>query len=162
MSSCYSVVAGRTFHSVSPWLGTTWRLIKDRLLRPPPIPSSRAGTAELTADASSLRVQSGSGGMKPLDEDDKANIHQTIDDEVLRRRDIAFRSTAVSGGRVEGELTLAGSTRPLTLALAVADDGAVSGSATITQSDWGMKPYSALFGTLKVLDDVEISLQGHL
>jgi polyisoprenoid-binding protein YceI len=118
--------------------------------------------AELTADASSLRVQSGSGGMKPLDEDDKANIHQTIDDEVLRRRDIAFRSTAVSGGRVEGELTLAGSTRPLTLALAVADDGAVSGSATITQSDWGMKPYSALFGTLKVLDDVEISLQGHL
>ena len=35
--------------------------------------------------------------MKALDEDDKANIHQTIDDEVLQRRDIAFRSTAVDG-----------------------------------------------------------------
>jgi hypothetical protein len=25
-----------------------------------------------------------------------------------------------------------------------------------------MKPYSALFGTLKVLDEVEIALEGHL
>jgi polyisoprenoid-binding protein YceI len=117
--------------------------------------------AELTADASSLRVQKGTGGLKALGEDDKDNIHQTIDDEVLKRRDIAFRSTAVDGSRVEGELTLAGKTRPLALELTV-DDGTVRGSATITQSDWGMKPYSALFGTLKVLDEVEVSLEGHL
>jgi hypothetical protein len=37
----------------------------------------------------------------------------------------------------------------------------VRGHATITQSGWGMKPYSALFGTLKVLDEVEIALEGH-
>ena len=118
--------------------------------------------AELTADATSLRVQKGTGGMKGLDDSDKANIHQTIDDEVLRRRDIVFRSTAVDGGRVEGELTLAGQTRPLALDVAISDDGAVSATVTITQSDWGMKPYSALFGTLKVLDDVEVALEGHL
>jgi polyisoprenoid-binding protein YceI len=118
--------------------------------------------AELTADATSLRVQRGTGGMKALDDGDKANIHQTIDDEVLRRRDIAFRSTAVDGGRVEGELTLAGQTRPLALDVAIGDDGAVSATVTITQSDWGMKPYSALFGTLKVLDEVEVALEGHL
>jgi polyisoprenoid-binding protein YceI len=118
--------------------------------------------AELTADATSLRVQKGTGGMKGLDDSDKANIHQTIDDEVLRRRDIAFRSTAVDGGRVEGELTLAGQTRPLALDVAIGDDGAVSATVTITQSDWGMKPYSALFGTLKVLDEVEVALEGHL
>ncbi len=53
---------------------------------------------ELTADATSLRVQKGTGGMKALDEGDKANIHQTIDDEVLQRRDIAFRSTSIDGG----------------------------------------------------------------
>ena len=52
-----------------------------------------------TADATSLRVQEGTGGMQALDDDDKANIHQTIDDEVLKRRDIAFRSTAVEHGR---------------------------------------------------------------
>ena len=32
--------------------------------------------------------------MQALGDDDKANIHQTIDDEVLKRRDITFRSTA--------------------------------------------------------------------
>ena len=117
--------------------------------------------AELAADATSLRVQEGTGGMKALDDGDKANIHQTIDDEVLRRRDIAFRSTAVHGARVEGELTLAGQTRPLALDLAVSDDGGVRATVTVTQSDWGMKPYSALFGTLKVLDEVEVSLEGH-
>jgi polyisoprenoid-binding protein YceI len=118
--------------------------------------------AELAVDATSLRVQAGTGGMKALDEDDKANIHQTIDDDVLERRDIAFRSTGVHGGRVEGELTLAGKTRPLALDLALSDDGGVSATATVKQSDWGMKPYSALFGTLKVLDEVEVSLQGHV
>jgi len=118
--------------------------------------------AELTADATSLRVQSGSGGMKPLDESDKTNIHQTIDDEVLQRRDIAYRSIAIDGSRVEGELRLGERAQALALALDVGDDGAVSARATVTQSDWGMKPYSALFGTLKVLDEVEIALQGHL
>ena len=118
--------------------------------------------AELAADATSLRVQKGTGGMKALDDADKANIHQTIDDEVLERRDIAFRSTAVEGTRVAGELTLGDTTRPLALELTVGDDGSVRGSAVVKQSEWGMKPYSALFGTLKVLDEVEISLEGHL
>ena len=117
--------------------------------------------AELAADATSLRVQEGTGGMKALDEDDKSNIHKTIDDEVLQRRDIAFRSTAVDGGWADGELTLGDRTRPLSVALAVADDGTVSATATVKQTDWGMKPYSALFGTLKVLDEVEIALEGH-
>jgi len=118
--------------------------------------------AELSADATSLRVQKGTGGMKALDDEDKANIHQTIDDEVLERRDIAFRSTFVDGGWADGELTLGDRTRPLSVALAVADDGTVTATATVKQSDWGMKPYSALFGTLKVLDEVEIALEGHL
>ena len=49
----------------------------------------------LDADATSLRVQEGTGGMQPLEEDDKGNIQQTIDEEVLKRGAIAFRSTAV-------------------------------------------------------------------
>jgi hypothetical protein len=32
----------------------------------------------------------------------------------------------------------------------------------VTQTRWGMKPYSALFGALKVLDDVEVVLDGRL
>ncbi len=60
---------------------------------------------ELTADATSLRVVEGTGGMQALGEDDMANIHQTIDDEVLKRQDISFRSTRVQadpgGGRMQ-------------------------------------------------------------
>ena len=34
--------------------------------------------------------------MQALGDDDMANIHQTIDDEVLMRQDITFRSTSVT------------------------------------------------------------------
>jgi polyisoprenoid-binding protein YceI len=121
-----------------------------------------AGSAELTADGGSLRVQKGTGGMQALGEEDKANIHQTIDDEVLAKQNITFRSTSITGEdgryRVEGELTLAGSTQPLSFDLIV-DGDAISATATVTQTRFGMKPFSALFGTLKVLDDVEVRLQ---
>ena len=49
---------------------------------------------ELSADAASLRVVKGTGGMQALREDDVDNIEQTINDEVLMRQDIRFRSTA--------------------------------------------------------------------
>jgi polyisoprenoid-binding protein YceI len=125
-----------------------------------------ASTVELEADATSLRVREASGGMQELGDDDRAGIEQTIDDEVLKRRDIVFRSTAVEGGQqelhVRGDLTLAGTTKPLEFDVLVGDDGAVNATAVVTQSGWGMKPYSALWGALKVLDEVEVVLEGHL
>ena len=51
---------------------------------------------ELSADSTSLRVQEGTGGIQELGDDDIENIHKTIDDEVLMRSDIEFRSTQVS------------------------------------------------------------------
>lgn len=119
-------------------------------------------SAELAADATSLRVVKGTGGMQALGDEDKANIHQTIDDEVLRRRDIVFRSTRVDGDHVEGDLTLAGQTQPIAFELERGDDGHLRARVTVTQTRWGMKPYSALFGALKVLDDVEVALDGQL
>jgi polyisoprenoid-binding protein YceI len=120
----------------------------------------------LTADPRSLRVREGTGGMKALGDDDKANIEQTIDDEVLEGRGIEFRSRSVEEGSdgkliVEGDLDLGGVTRPVEFDL-VADDGRLSGSARIAQTDWGIKPYSALFGTLKVVDEVDVEIDGRL
>ena len=121
-----------------------------------------AGSAELSADGSSLRVQKGSGGMQKLGDDDKDNIHKTIDDEVLTKRNITFRSSSVQGEnghyRVDGEAALGGATQPLSFDVVV-DGEAVSARATVTQSGWGMKPFSVLFGSLKVLDEIEIQLQ---
>src|SRR3954469_3018460 len=82
---------------------------------------------DLEVDGSSLRVQEGSGGMQALQDEDKENIRQTIDAEVLMGEAIAFWSTAVepvgAGLRVEGELTLGGETRPLGFDLALTADG---------------------------------------
>ncbi len=119
---------------------------------------------ELDADSTSFRVLEGSGGMQALGEDDKANIEQTIDDEILRRMTIGFRSTAVAvagGGdvlAVQGDLTLAAATRPLAFDVTVGPDGSLSAAIKLKQTDWGIKPYSALFGALKVADEVEIAV----
>jgi polyisoprenoid-binding protein YceI len=123
-------------------------------------------SVELEADATSLQVREGSGGLQSLGDDDKANIRTTIDDDVLEGRPIAFRSTAVTGAdghlTVQGELTLAGTTRPLAFDLAVDDDGRLSGAAVVKQTDWGMKPYSTLFGALKVADEVRVEIDAAL
>ncbi len=128
-----------------------------------------AGTrVELTADPSSLRVIEGSGGMKALGDDDKANIEKTINDEVLEGREIRFRSSIVrpspDDGRigVEGELTIGSESGLVAFDLAIGEDGAIAGSAVVKQSDWGIKPYSTLFGALKVEDEVEVVIEGHL
>jgi YceI-like protein len=118
----------------------------------------------LTADARSLEVREGTGGMKSLDDDDKANIRQTIDDEVLKGATIEFRSTgvAVDGERliVRGELALGGKRQPIAFDL-LHVDGRLAGSAVVKQTAWGIKPYSALFGTLKVADEVTVSIDAN-
>jgi len=122
----------------------------------------------LTADARSLRVREGSGGMSALDDDDRANIEQTIDDEVLRGGAIEFRSTRVETSadgaalRVEGDLDLLGTRRPVAFDLTAGDDGRLTGRARLRQTDFGLKPYSALFGTLKVADEVEVAVDARL
>ena len=115
----------------------------------------------LTADSRSLRVLEGTGGIQALDDEAKAGIAQTIDEEVLAGTPIEFRSTSLEGGTVEGELELAGERRPISFELAEGEDGRFTGRATVKQSDWGMKPYTALFGTLKVADEVDVAFEAH-
>lgn len=123
---------------------------------------------DLEADGSSLKVIEGSGGMQALEDEDRENIEQTIDDEVLERQTITFRSTAVepasadAGLHVDGELTLSGETRPFSFYLSITGEGGLRAGAVVKQTDWGMKPYTGLFGALKVLDDVEVSLEAEL
>ena len=129
-------------------------------------PDPAETSMELTVDATSLRVVEGTGGMQPLGEDDMAGIQQTIDEEVLLRRPIEFRSRKVrtEDGTIhaEGDLTLVGETRPIAVDLVVGEAGEVSATLEIRQSAWGMKPYTTLFGALKVRDEVVVVLEGHL
>jgi polyisoprenoid-binding protein YceI len=122
---------------------------------------------ELNADPRSLKVLEGTGGIKPLSDKDRAGIEQTIDEEVLKGGVITFRSTSVrpvDSGRltVEGDLELAGGINPATFELIVGDDGQVKGSAIVKQTAWGMKPYTGMFGALKVADEVEVAVDARL
>jgi polyisoprenoid-binding protein YceI len=122
---------------------------------------------ELTADSTSLTVLDGTGGIQSLGDDDKEGITQTINQEVLKGTPISFRSTAVrpdGDGKlhVTGDLELAGGINLVAFDIEIADDGHLTGSTTLKQTAWGMKPYSALFGTLKVSDEVQVSIDARL
>jgi polyisoprenoid-binding protein YceI len=81
---------------------------------------------------------------------------------VLPAGRVEFKSAEVTptdDGRrlaVTGELSMNRNSHPIDFELKVSPDGQVSGRATLKQSDWGIKPYSGLFGTLKVKDEVEV------
>ena len=126
----------------------------------------------LTADSRSLRVIAGSGGAQPLTAEDMANIENTIDSDVLKGGAISFQSTKIHsaadhGGAAEdlhvhGNLDLLGHTGPVEFTLKLDDAGHLTASATVDQTAFGMKPYSTLFGTLRVADEVEVSVDGRL
>jgi hypothetical protein len=122
-------------------------------------------SCELTADARSLRVVSGSGGLAPLGESERTTIAKAIDEKVLKGGQIVYRSTSVverpGGYDVDGVLELLGRSRPLSLTLSV-DGDRLTGSAQVKQTDWRIRPYSALLGTLKVADVVEVSIDASL
>jgi len=124
-------------------------------------------SVELSASPTSLAVREGLHGVKPLSHGDRADIRKTIDDKVLGRRPIAFRSAAVEaapGGTVavRGELTLGGATHATSFTLTIGADGRVQGRADVRQSDWGIKPYRGLMGALRVRDEVEVVIDARL
>jgi polyisoprenoid-binding protein YceI len=124
-----------------------------------------ASSVELSADPTSLHVIEGTGGAQKLGDDDKADIRKTIDNDVLQKKDISFSSSSVEaegdGLTVSGDLTMGGKSSSVTFTL-TGDDGSIAGSTTIAQKDWGIKPYSALFGALKVNNEVEVEVEGSL
>ena len=121
---------------------------------------------EIEVDGSSLRVIEGTGGMQALQDEDKDNIEQTIEDEVLHGERIEFRSADVkpkgAGLAVHGELTLNGRMRPIAFDVSLTGDGELTAMAVVKQSEWGMKPYTGLFGALKVVDEVEVAIEAKL
>jgi len=119
----------------------------------------------LSADPTSLRVREGKGGMQALTDDDKEDIHKTIDKDVLKKKDISFASSSVEsagdGLSVSGDLELGGKSKPVTFELSESG-GTLTGTAPINQSDWGIKPYSAMFGALKVDDEIRVVVEAKL
>ena len=114
-----------------------------------------------TIEPRSLAVTAATGGAKPVSEKDKKEITKNIVG-LLGNGSITFTSTSVevqdSSVKAVGELSIAGQSRPVTLDLTATSDGRLTGHMTVAQSDFGIKPYSAMMGALKVKDEVEINL----
>ena len=119
----------------------------------------------LSADPTSLHVREGKGGMQALKDDDKEDIRKTIDKDILKKKGISFQSTSVEpagdGLKVTGDLEMGGKTKPVTFELSESG-GTLTGATTVKQSDWSIKPYSALFGALKVNDEVKVVVEAKL
>lgn len=131
-----------------------------------------AGTQPFSVDAeiqaNSLKVVCAmkEGRQQPdtLKTKDKADIEEATSKDVLHPAKfptICFRSTDVQGKtggyHVKGELTLHGTTRPVEFDVAVANDNDVTGKITLSQKDFGIKPYKALLGTLKVKNELDVA-----
>jgi polyisoprenoid-binding protein YceI len=124
-------------------------------------------TVELNADPTSLRVIDGTGGAKALSDKDRDDIKKNIDKKVLKGQAISFRASGITlngagSVPVNGDVEMGGTTRPVSFQLDVAADGQVTGTVPLVQSEWGIKPFTALMGALKVRDDVEVVLDARL
>ncbi len=130
-------------------------------------PDGAPSSVTLSADPGSLEVRSGTGGAKPLNDKDRAEIQSSIANKVLGADQITFTSSAsrLNGSdamHVEGELAIAGTSRPAAFELTAGPNGAVGGTIGLNQSDYGIKPYKGMMGALNVRDDVEIVLEVQL
>jgi polyisoprenoid-binding protein YceI len=116
-----------------------------------------AGSLEVASVMRDGREVPGALGRRDFDK-----IAKTIREDVLSSRrhpEIAFRSDSVvvDGERavVKGSLTLAGKSRPLTIE-AGKRHGRWIAEVSLHQPDFGIKPYSAMFGTLRIKPDVKV------
>ena len=110
-------------------------------------------------DAASLRA---TGNVSPSD---ARKIEGNAADDVLGARrfpTIEFRSTRVvrdgQRARVEGTLALHGTTRPIAFD-AVADERDWRAEVRLDQRDFGIKPFSAMLGTLRVRPEVSVHIR---
>jgi polyisoprenoid-binding protein YceI len=124
---------------------------------------------EARFDPASLRVRhalkDGAPSPSALSDRDRKKIDGNIRDEVLdvgRHREIAFASTevAIEGDRatVKGTLTLHGRARPLEVH-ARRDGARWIADVTLHQPDYGITPYTAMMGTLRIKPDIRVRIE---
>ncbi|MFF7144292.1 YceI family protein [Streptomyces sp. SID2888] len=60
---------------------------------------------------------------------------------------------------ITGDLTVKGRTHPVSVHGKGNGDRLLRGWATVKQSTWGIKPYTALLGTLRLTDEVRVEFE---
>jgi polyisoprenoid-binding protein YceI len=116
-------------------------------------------------DLNSLVVREGTGGVKPLTDRDRREIAVTSRKVlgVERHPEATFTASGFEpnssgGGFIQGTLTLGGISRPLKLHVAKTGPERYRATASVRQSEFGIKPYTAFLGALKVSDAVGVTI----
>jgi polyisoprenoid-binding protein YceI len=126
-------------------------------------PSETTVTANATV--ASLNPREGVGGVKPLSDGDKADIRKNITQKILTSPEITFRSSSVktagNSATVSGDLTIMGRSQPVDVQLSESG-GRVRGNLSVVQTQFGIKPFTAMMGALKVADRVEVEFEGNV
>ena len=121
----------------------------------------------VTADLNSLAVRSGTGGVLPLTDRDRreiaANARRVL--KADRHPSAVFTATGFEpagdgGGSITGILDLAGASRPFRLDVSRTGTGRGSyhAAGSVRQSDFGIRPYTAFLGALRVSDAVRVAV----
>lgn len=121
----------------------------------------------VTLAAASLDVISGRGGLTPLTAPERVvargNMHRSL--AATDFPEIAYVAGTVTatgaGYHLAGALTIRGVRRAQDLDLTIVEaDGAVTVTAEVevAQTDFGIKPFSLMMGSLKVADRVRIAI----
>jgi len=123
-------------------------------------------TAELTVEVDSFEVLSGEGGVKGLSGPEKvlvkSNAMKSLD--ASRYPEIRFAAETIDktddGYRLTGKLHIRGKSRKHVIDLRTEDLGdswRMSVESVVRQTDYGVKPYSLLMGSVRVTDEVSVS-----
>jgi polyisoprenoid-binding protein YceI len=130
------------------------------------VPDSGPAEATVTArlELGSLIVRDGTGGATPLTELDRREIEENARRtlSVDRQPTATFESSRIvaddDSGTIMGTLTLRGTATPIEVRVHRLAPDRYRGTAVVTQSAYGIKPYSAFLGTLKVRDEIEVEI----
>jgi hypothetical protein len=114
-----------------------------------------------TAQVGSLNPIEGVGGLKPLSDADKSEIKKNIR-KILTSPEISFESSSVkvagNSATVSGNLTIMGRSELIDIQL-TESGGKIKASFSVLQTRWGIKPFTAMMGTLRVADRVDVEFE---
>lgn len=119
-----------------------------------------ASELTVTVEMGSMRIVEGTGGLKPLSELEKSEILRNVRKilSVDRYAKGTFVADKISDDEVEGTLSLMGRSHRLRLEYRL-DGERYRATGTVRQTNYGIKPYSAFFGALKLADAVLVEAE---
>ncbi len=120
---------------------------------------------DVRIDMGALVVRDGTGGVKALTDRDRREIAVTARKVLASDRHpeavfaaAGFEPAVGDGGEISGTLTIRGQARPVRVQVSQTGADRYHAEAKVIQSEYGIKPYTAFLGALRVRDAVDVAV----